>query len=241
MPKYYSLPLIILLGLFLCGCSMLGFHSELESATASELLQAGKKAMQKGDYAEAAEYFQRMKENHPFSRQIAEAELGLADAYFRQEKYSAAESAYKEFESLHPGNPKIPYVLYRIGRSNLKQFVSIDLSQEEIRQAEEYFTRLVQAYPQSEYTPEAREYIRKCRSRRVQHEIYVADFYMRTGKYKAAWLRYRSVLEEHKGLGEIVPYAQKRAREAYYLSLQQASEEARIANRGSWRQWFDWL
>ena len=243
MAKRIPLLLFIVLGcLILSGCSSLNPFSSSESfQRAEELYQAGKRAMDEGDYGQAAEYFQQIKEDHPFSRWIAEAELGLADAYYRQEKLSAAESAYKEFESLHPGSPEIPYVLFRIGRANLKQFKSVDLSQQEVREAEKYFTRLVQAYPQSEYVPEAREYILQCRSRRAQHAIYVADFYMRTEKYRAAWLRYSSVLEKYEDLDEYAAYAKSRTREAYYLSLKQASEEARIAKRGSWKEWFDWL
>lgn len=243
MPKRIPILLFILLGcLIFSGCSSLNpFSSSKSFETPAELFRAGEKAMDKGDYGEAAKYFQRIKEEHPFSRRIAEAELGLADAYYRQGKYSAAEDAYKEFESLHPGSPEIPYVLFRIGRANLKQFKSVDLSQQEVREAEKYFTRLVQAYPQSEYVPEAREYISQSRSRRAQHQIYVADFYMRTEKYRAAWLRYSSVIENFQDLGEVATYAGSRAREAYYLSLKQASEETRVAQRGSWKQWFDWL
>lgn len=243
MPKRIPILLFILLGcLVLSGCSSLNpFSSSKSFKTPAELFRAGEKAMEKGDYGDAAKYFQRLKEEHPFSRRIAEAELGLADAYYRQEKYSAAESAYKEFESLHPGSPEIPYVLFRIGRANLKQFKSVDLSQEEVREAEKYFTRLVQAYPESEYVPEAREYISQSRRRMAQHQIYVADFYMRTKKYRAAWLRYSSVFENYQNLEKVAEYAGRRAREAYYLSLKQESEEARIAQRGSWKQWFDWL
>jgi outer membrane protein assembly factor BamD len=243
MPKRLTPLLLLLLGVLLCsGCGSLNpFASSKSLETAQELFRAGEKAMEEEDYGEAAEYFQRIKEEHPFSRRIADAELGLADARFRQGKYSAAESAYKEFESLHPGSPEIPYVLFRIGLANLKQFTSIDLSQEEAREAEEHFTRLVQAYPQSEHASRAREYVRKCRKYRAQHAIYVADFYMRTEKYRAAWLRYSSVIEKYEDLEKLAEYAESRAREAYFLSLRQASEETRIARRGSWKEWFDWL
>lgn len=244
MPRRFpALPLVLLLvTLVLSGCGALNpFSGSKGPDTSQALLEAGQKAMEEGDYSQAAEYFQRIKEDHPFSRETAEAQLGLADAYFRQDKHSKAESAYKEYESLHPGDPEIPYVLFRIGRCNLRQFVSIDLSQQEVREAEEYFTRLVQAYPQSEHTGEAREQIQKCRKLRAYHEVYVADFYMRTEKYRAAWRRYTHVRDNFTNLEKCVEYARERAREAYFLALKQSSEEARIANRGSWKEWFNWL
>jgi len=244
MPKKFPiLPLVlVVVSLVLSGCGALNpFSGSKGPDTPPALLEAGQKAMNKGDYGQAAEYFQRIKEDHPFSRETAEAELGLADAYFRQDKHAKAENAYKEYESLHPGDPEIPYVLFRIGRSNFRQFTSIDLSQEEVREAEEYFTRLVQAYPQSEYTGDAREQIQKCRKLRAYHEIYVADFYMRTQKYRAAWRRYTHVRDTFDSLDKCVEYARERVQEAYYLSLRQSSEEARIAKRGSWKEWFNWL
>ena len=244
MPKKLpTLPfLLVLVSLVLSGCGALNpFSGPGVADTPQALLEAGQKAMDKGNYGQAAKYFQRIKEDHPFSRETAEAELGLADAYFRQGKHAKAESAYKEYESLHPGDPKIPYVLFRIGRANLRQFVSIDLSQQEVRESEEYFTRLVQGYPQSEYTADAREQMHKCRKLRAYHEIYVADFYMRTEKYRAAWRRYTHVRDTFTSLEECVQYARERGREAYYLALRQASEEARVAKRGSWKEWFNWL
>jgi outer membrane protein assembly factor BamD len=241
--KIHLLPILILcVALLLGGCSALNpFSGSKGPQTAAELLRAGQEAMDKGNYSRAATYFQRIKEDHPFSRQTPEAELGLADAYFRQGEYSAAESAYKEYESLHPGDPKIPYVLFRIGRANLKQFVSVDLSQQEVREAQEYFNRLVQAYPRSEYAERARKHIHKCLTQRAHHELYVANFYMRTQKYRAAWRRYSFVLENYEEVKECAEYARDRAQEAYYRALKQSSEETRAANRGSWRHWFEWL
>jgi len=244
MPKKASILLCLLLScLILGGCSALNpFASSRYSGTAKELFQAGEGAMEDGEYADAAKYFQSIKEDHPFSRYAAEAEIGLADAYFQQEKYTAAESAYKEFDSLYPGDPKIPYVLYRIGVVNLRQYTSIDLSQRAVQEAAEYFTRLIQAHSGSEYAAKAKARLEKCRSLEAYHEIHVADFYMRTQKYQAAWLRYRSVLQNSSDLKkELTEYARKKSQEAYYLSLRQASEEVRTAKRGSWKQWFDWL
>ncbi|MCF8029282.1 MAG: outer membrane protein assembly factor BamD [Desulfohalobiaceae bacterium] len=245
MNKKRRFPLLLFIGLIclmLSGCGALNpFSSSKEPDSAAALLQAGKRAMEKGNYKQAAKYYQRIKEDHPFSRQTTEAGLGLADAYFQQEKYSAAESAYKEFESMHPGHPEIPYVLFRMGRANLKQFTSIDLTQDNVQQAEEYFTRLVQAYPQSEFANEAERYLARCRRLIAQHEIYVADFYMRTEQYRAAWKRYSSILDSYDDLKELTSYARSRATEAYYRYMLQASEKVRTALRGSWREWFDWL
>jgi hypothetical protein len=40
---------------------------------------------------------------------------------------------------------------------------------------------------------------------------------------------------------EVASYARSRATEAYYRYLLQSSEKVRTSQRGSWRQWFEWL
>lgn len=237
--------LLFLLGLglmTLSGCGVIDyFFLQPPADTAQELVQAGNRAMQDKDYDSAIEYYQELKERYPFSPYAPEAELGLADAYFLDGQMRAAEEAYKEFESLHPGSEEIPYVLFQIGRANFKQFKSIDLPQENITEALEYFTRVVQGYPGSEYTDRAESFITKCRRFQAEHELFVADFYWRREEYLSAWKRYTYVLQNFHGLEDIRSYAADRSHQAYYLYQVQRSEQERAAQRGSWKQWFEWL
>ncbi len=225
---------------FFSGCGGL-FVSPDPPQTAEELYRAAEQAMENESYETAVEKYQEIRVEHPFSPYTQEAELGLADAYFKQGEYEAAESAYKEYESRYPGDPEIPRVLYRIGRANLEQFRSIELNTESVEEARQYFTRLIQTRPESEYVDKAREALERSRRYLARHEILVADFYMRTGKYKSAWRRYYGVQTEFQDLEGLKEYAQLRAKEAYFLSLMQSSESTRAAHEGSWRDWFQWL
>ncbi len=237
--------LLLALGLALLpltGCGMIDyFFLQPPTDTAQELVQAGNRAMQDKDYDEAIEYYQKLKERYPFSPYTLQAELGLADAYFLDGQMRAAEGAYKEFESLHPGSEDIPYVLFQIGRSNFKQFKSIDLPQENITEALEYFTRVVQGYPESEYAEKSEDFVTKCRRFQAEHELFVADFYWRRGEYLSAWKRYRYVLQNFQELEDIRAYASDRSHQAYYLYQVKRSEQERAEQRGSWKQWFRWL
>ena len=68
----------------------------------------------------------RLKDNFPFSPYTVEAELALGDAYYLDERYPEAAESYKDFESMHPRHEAIPYVLYQVGMSDLKSFISVD-------------------------------------------------------------------------------------------------------------------
>lgn len=233
---------ILTVTLFSSGCALIDrYFLEPPEDTAQELFEAGNDAMQDRKYADAAEYFQKLKDRYPFSPYTQQAELSLGDAWFLAERYPEAVSAYREFEALHPRNENIPYVLFQIGVSNYSQFVSIDRPQTTISEALEYFYRLKDEHPESRYAQEADYYIAKCRRFLADHELYVADFYWKRSQWGAAWNRYQFVLDNFPDLPEVIEYAEKMAQLSYFEYQKTRSEEERAKEHGSWRQWFDWL
>lgn len=226
----------------LSGCGAIDyFFLSPPQDTARELAEAGTQAMEDQKYKQAAKAFETLKDRYPFSPFATTAELGLADAYFLDEKYSAAVTAYKEFEAIHPGHEAIPYVLFRIGMASYEQFTSIDRPQDNIREAIQYFRRVSDSFPDSEYATLADDYIKKCRRLIAEHEIYVADFYWRTENYGAAWKRYQYIIDNFPDLPDILDYAIGRSQVAYYFHLRNQSEEDRRDLRGHWSRFFNWL
>ncbi|MDY7000961.1 MAG: outer membrane protein assembly factor BamD [Thermodesulfobacteriota bacterium] len=242
MNKLPRLFLTIALLMILPGCGFIDyFFLPPPEDTAQELFEAGQDAMKEKDYEDAAEYFTKLKDRYPFSPYTPSAELALGDAYFLDERFDEAVDAYKDFESMHPRHERIPYVLYQIGVSNYKQFKSIDMPQEHVAEALEYFLRLAEMFPDDPYAEEAKKYVQKCRRYLAEHEIFVADFYWRVERYGAAWKRYQRTALEFKDLPDVVDYALKRAEIAYLRFQKNRSEKERERIQGSWKQWFDWL
>ena len=232
------LPLSFLL-LFLGGCAGLMDYYFLPPPedTAQELYEAGRDAMSQKEYYGAIGYFIKLKDRYPFSPYTPMGTIALADAYFLTEDYGPAAETYKEFESVHPRSEEIPYVLYQIGVSNFKRSESIDMPQGNLQEALQYFYLLQQTFPDTDYGKEAAEYIRRCRKRMAEHELFVADFYWRTDQYGAAWKRYMYTAENFKDLEEVLEYAKLRA-ELSYLEYQKTLTEAeRRKIEGSWRNW----
>ena len=198
--------------------------------------------MSQGEYSDAAEYFMKLKDNYPFSPFTPKAEVGLGDAYFLDDKFMLAADAYKEFEALHPVHEDIPYVLFQVGMSNFKLFESIDRRQDNIKEGIEYFQRVIDAFPESDYAAQAKEYIHKSRRILAEHEVFIADFYWRTEKYGPAWSRYKYIVENFPDLPDIQEYARKRAEYSYYEHQKTLSEEERMRLQDSWYKFVrDWL
>lgn len=174
--KFLSIFLASFLFISLSGCGVIDYYFLPKPEDTAQELSAGVQAMKDKEYFDATEFFSKLKDRYPFSPYTVKAEISLGDAYFLDKKYFDASEAYKEFAALHPGNDEIPYVLYQIGLSNFNLFSSIDRPQSNVTEALEYFYRVEEAYPDTQYAKSAKEYIVKCRRSLADHELYIADF-----------------------------------------------------------------
>ena len=234
--------LLLMLLLPLPGCGILDvFFLPPAEDTVQELFEGANDAVREKDYVRAIDYYTRIKDNYPFSPYALQAELGLGDALYLDGRYADAVEAYKDFELLHPRHEAIPYVLYRIGMADLKAFISIDRPTTGVKEALEYFNRLRETYPDSEYAVAAEKEIRGARHILAEHELYQADVFWQMKKYGSAWKRYTFITEEYADVSDSCEHARTKGIAAYYLYREQSSEESRRAVEGSWRDWFSWM
>lgn len=228
--------------IFVSGCGVIDYYYlPPPEDTAQEIFESANYYMQDKNYLEAIKLYNKLKENYPFSPYTIEAELSLADAYFLDAEYIYATEAYKDFEALHPRDNKIPYVLYQIGMSQLRSFISIDRPTTDIQEAHEYFNRLVQTFPNSEYTTSAKEKMVECRRIMAEHELYIADVFWNMKKYGSAWKRYQFIADNFQETGEIAEHARNKAIASYNLFREAQSSEVRQKREGTWKNWFEWL
>ena len=238
---------LLLMGMLLCslalsGCAFIDeYFLPTAEDTVQEVFEAGNDAMREKNYKQAATYFGRIKEEHPFSPYALRAELALADAHFLDDEYWMAAEAYRDFETLHPRHEAIPYVLYQLGVSLRKTYTSIDRSATEVKEAQEYFTRLQQEYPDTEYGRQAAEQIAACRKTLAQREIFIANVFWGMENYQAAHSRFQHVVETYPDAKEEADYARTKGEAAYLKFRQNNSQAIREYQEGSWKDWFRWL
>jgi outer membrane protein assembly factor BamD len=196
--------IIGIIGSFLfTGCSYLNwlFPPKSEERPAGELISDGMEAFEDGKYKVAISNFEQLKDWYPFSKYAKLAELKMADAYFYSKEYDQAVFAYEEFESLHPRNEAIPYVVYQIGRSYFEQVDTIDRDQTVAKKSLETFERLIRTYPNSEYAKRAFSHRTQCYKILAGHELYVGLYYYKGKHYRAALNRFKSVLTTYPDVG----------------------------------------
>ena len=229
----YKLILPVVAMLLFSGCSLF-FDSKSDEKTAQELVNDGMEAFNRQRYRSAIESFDKLKDWYPFSKYAILAELKIADAHFYLGEYEAAIVAYESFENLHPRNEATPYVIFQRGLSYIEQLDTIDRDQTAAKKAFETFNRLKKTYPTSEYTAQADNYIRLSLKNMASHEFYVAEYYFKNKHYKAAVLRFRTVVAGYPDVG----LTQKALEYIARCETELAEEEATPGKKVSW--WSLW-
>lgn len=185
---------------FCGGCSLFGKGKKPEKSP-EELMSEGMAKFADGYYEEAAERFQELKDRYPYSNLAIHAELRLADSLLKKEEFEEAIEVYKEFESLHPKNKSIPYVIYQQGMCYFLRIRTIDRDQTNARKALDEFERLRRAFPNDQYSLKAEDHIEKCLTNLTEHEFYVGHFYFRYGHYEAALKRFENLIAQYPDHG----------------------------------------
>ncbi len=197
--KIKKIPILCLIFIFFfSGCS---WFQAKDEKSAQELSVEGMEEYQNGNYNLAIKSFEKLKDWYPFSKFAILAELKIADSHYRLKQYDEAILAYKEFESLHPRNESIPYVIYQIGRCYYDRIDAVDRDQSSTRKALDIFNRLQRQFPDHSYSKRAEEHVHNCQKSLAGHEFYVGHYYFKTKHYKAALNRFKKVLYDYPDVG----------------------------------------
>lgn len=159
--------------------------STTKPQNASEYFREAEDLFASGAYGLAAEQYREMIDQYPFGEETEEAELRIAHAHFLNESYIEAVAAFTDFQRRHPTSPYLPFVGYELGLAYKRQMKEPDRDQTAARNADVYFSRVVSQYPESPYAILAREELVGCRENLAEHELNVAQFYLRRGNFPA--------------------------------------------------------
>ena len=184
-----------MLTLFLGAC---GSGPTRSSNAAEDRYKYAQELAKNERYEEAIQEFQEVKNKHPYSRFAVEAELEIANLYFKRESFIEAQSAYEVFKSLHPQHAQSDLVTFRIGLSFFNQLPSsIDRDLSLAKKAIASFEEVARKYPQSAHAPEAAAKLLAAQAMLTEKEFYIADFYLKKKKYKSALARYERAMDDH--------------------------------------------
>jgi len=194
----------LLLATFLFSVSSAGcawWQKKEPEPSPQVLYEKAMKYFGKKSFETSAEAFKKLRDDFPLSDYTILAELRTADSYFFNKNYAEAIVLYEEFKKLHPMHPEVPYAIYQLGMCHYKQMRTLDRDQTETEKAIEQFRYLIENFPQSAHTTEAKSRMQTCLKQLADHEFYVGNFYFRTKRYKAALGRFEIILKKYPESG----------------------------------------
>jgi outer membrane protein assembly factor BamD len=185
------------LALTVAGCGLFGDKKDARKDwTAAEYYKAAKEEFDNHNWDSAIRLYEQLESKFPFGRFAQQSQLEVAYAYYKQGESAQAISALDKFVKLHPNHPNLDYALYLKALVNFKEdlgpfarVVSQDLADRDpkaARESFEGFKELVTRYPESKYTPDARERMVYLVEALARQEIHVARYYLSRGAYLAA-------------------------------------------------------
>lgn len=165
-------------------------------------------------WTKAAEAFDEVERQHPYSTWATKAQLMAAYAFYQYNAYDEAISAADRFIQLHPGHKDAPYAYYLKAICYYEQMADVARDQQTTERALEALNQVVQRFPTSEYARDARLKIDLTRDHLAGKEMNIGRYYLRQGQYIAAINRFKTVIEKFQTTTQ-VPEALHRLTEAY--------------------------
>jgi outer membrane protein assembly factor BamD len=214
------------LSLMLAACSSNDAPEYVERPV-SELYNGAQDLLDAKEYQQAAEAFDEVERQHPYSVWATKATLMSAYAYYQDNKYDDAINALDRFISLHPANPDVPYAYYLKALSYYEQISDVGRDQQMTQHAMDALDDVIRRFPDSKYARDAK--LKKDLT--VDHlagkEMDVGRYYQDRSEYLAAINRFKAVIENYQTTTH-VPEALARLTECY-LALGLEGEAKRTA------------
>jgi outer membrane protein assembly factor BamD len=194
--------LCILTGLI--ACSSRDAEVDLNQSEL-QIYRSAQNSLASGNYNLAVTKLQGLESRFPFGRYAEQSQLEIIYAYYKSFQPEAARSAADRFIRLHSRHPNVDYAYYLKGmasfeedRGFLDSFIPIDSSSRDPGSAREAFNdfgELIQRFPDSKYSPDARQRMIYLRNNLARYEVHVARYYITRGAFIAAANRGRYVFE----------------------------------------------
>jgi outer membrane protein assembly factor BamD len=220
----WSLSVVAIVALTLAACGTSSEVEVYEEQPVDALYNEAMDALEGGEAQKAAELFDEVERQHPYSPWATKAQMLSAFSYYQGNQYDEAIAALDRYIRLHPANPDVPYAHYLKGIAFYERITDVERDQSMTLEARTAFEQLVSRYPTSPYARDARLKLDLINDHLAGKEMSVGRFYLRQGHQLAAINRFRRVVEDYQTTMH-VPEALHRLAEAY--TILGLDEEAR--------------
>ncbi len=142
---------------------------------------------------------QTLMNTYETSEYLAKAKLAVADSWFREgggHALAQAEAEYKDFILFYPTMEEAAEAQEKICKMQYDQMDKADRDKTHALRAEDECRQLLTQFPNSQFAPEAQQYLRNIQEVLAESEFRVGAFYHTKGSYPAAANRLQGVANQ---------------------------------------------
>ncbi len=181
---------------------------------ANELYLQGYEELLKNDYKDAAESFDEVERQHPYSEWATRGQLMSAYANYLNGDYDKGIATLDAFIQLHPGYKHIDYAYYLKSLCYYDRILAVTRDQKNTLEALNALSTVVKKFPGTKYGKDAQLKMDLVYDHLAGKEMTVGRYYMKQGRYLAAINRFQTVIDAYQRTTH-VPEALHRLIECY--------------------------
>jgi outer membrane protein assembly factor BamD len=173
----------------------------------NRLYSEAKEELSSGAYDRAIKAFEKVDALASGTLLGQQALLEMAYAQWKSGERVSALATIDRFMRMHPSSPALDYALYLRGLINFNDDLGLfgklagqrlaERDQRASREAHQSFNQLVEQFPDSKYSADARVRMDYIVNTLAHHEVLVAQYYYRRGAYLAAANRAKQAVAEY--------------------------------------------
>ena len=206
-----KLVLIFTSVILLSSCSLLGSKKDsnkpiTDGLSPKALYALSEDKVNDGSINKANEYLELIIAAYPGSKFAIQARLDIAYNLFKQKKYSRSILELDNFIDMFPALDSTPYAYYLRGvvaeeksSSILDNFLT-DSAQRDVQSVKDayvYYNLLIDLFPESKYSDDAKKKLVILKNTLARHEFYVALYYTNNHSNIAAINRCKYIVENY--------------------------------------------
>lgn len=173
--------------------------------------------LQQESYLDAAESFDLVERQFPYSVWATKAQLMAVFSYYMVNDYELSIGAAERFIRLHPGSQDAAYAYYMVAVCHYEQITDIGRDQGRTENALKALEEVIRRFPKTSYAQDAQAKLALARDHLAGKEMDIGRYYLTRGHYVAAINRFQTVITRYQTTSH-VPEALHRLTESY-LSL----------------------
>ncbi len=185
----------LLIALAACGDSKNQAYIE---KPVDDLYNKAMDALVEENYTTAAQTFDQVESQHPYSAWATKSQLMQVYALYESGKYDDAIIAADRFIQLHPGHRDVAYAYYLKGICYYMQITDVGRDQKLTELALKSLDDVVRRFPESKYARDAKLKLDFTRDHLAGKEMDIGRYYLKRGEYLAAMNRFKRVIDNYQ-------------------------------------------